>query len=355
MRSAPRLHQKPSLPLGKPFFPLRRISWALGLVVLTLCTGSVHGEEDPSFNTVRVEGRTYVNLSDFSRFYEFGQNWTRRGDDIKLKNKYRSFQFHVGNRECFVNGVRMWLNDTPIDSRNSTLLSEVDVRKTLHPVLKAWTIPRRKVRTIMIDPGHGGEDRGTSGYRGSLEKRLTLDLAARIEKLLREAGFRTLMTRRSDTYVSLEDRSELANSSEVDMFLSIHFNSAKPSREPKGIETYCLTPVGLSSTGSIRRRLGMGQSGEETGNQYDANNLLLAYLIHQKIVRNITGIEDRGVKRARFFVIKATECPSVLVESGFLSNPHEEKRILSSAFRDQIASAIAEGVKRYAKLMNQEK
>ncbi len=328
----------------------RVFSIVICLVAFAAGPGLWADSEGTPFNTVRVEGRNYINLSDFCRYYGFA-SVKQNGLEIVLTGKFKRIQLRINSRECSVNWVRVWLNDAILETRNSILLSEVDVRKSLDPVLRAWSVPRRPVKTIMIDPGHGGEDQGTSGYRGSLEKRLSLDMAGRVEKRLREAGFETIMTRRRDTYVSLEDRSELANSSEADLFLSLHFNSAKPNTQPKGIETYCLTPVGLGSTGSIRRRLGMGDFGEEAGNRFDSHNMLLAYVVQQKILKAIPEAEDRGVKRARFFVIKATELPSILVENGFLSNPTEEKKILAPAYRDRLATAIVEGVKRYAAIM----
>lgn len=303
------------------------------------------------FNTVRVDGKNYINLSDFCRYYGFDS--MKRSDlDLVLTGRFKKLQLRINGRGGVFNGVRIWLNDAPLESRNSILLSDVDVRKSLDPILRAWSVPRRSVQKIILDPGHGGEDRGASGYRGSLEKRLSLDMAARVEKLLRKAGFNTLMTRRRDTYVSLEDRSEMANASDADIFISLHFNSAKPNKQPHGIETYCLTPVGLGSTGSIRRRLGMGEFGEEAGNRFDAHNMLLAYCVQQQILKRLPDTEDRGVKRARFFVIKATKRPSILIENGFLSNPAEEKKILQVAYRDKLAAAIVEGVKRYASIMN---
>jgi N-acetylmuramoyl-L-alanine amidase len=304
------------------------------------------------FNTVRVGGRNYVNVADVARFYRFDGNWRQAGLDVTLRSKTRTFRFRVNNRECFVNGVRLWLNDAPLEARSSVLLSEVDVVKTLDPVFRPWAVRKLPVKTVMIDPGHGGEDQGTTGTRGALEKHYALDLAARVEQVLRSAGFRTLMTRRRDSYVSLEDRADMANSSDADLFVSLHLNSAKPARGPKGIETYCLTPAGLSSTGALTRRFGLGRFAEEPGNRCDRNNMLLAFLIQQGAVSGIKGLEDRGVKRARFHVIRAAEMPAVLVESGFLSNPEEEKLILTGAYRQQLAAAIGGGIARYARAMS---
>src|SRR4051812_11279725 len=100
------LHLRP-VPLKRERWRLLSISSVLGLLLWGLCAQNCLGQEEPSFNTVRVDGRTYVNLSDFARVYDFVQSTPRTETQIRLKNKYRSFEFKVGNRECFVNGVRM--------------------------------------------------------------------------------------------------------------------------------------------------------------------------------------------------------------------------------------------------------
>lgn len=314
-------------------------------------SGLLQALENGTFNTIRVDGVRYVHLSDFMRYYQFTSLQHDR-QNVILSSKTRRVKFLLNSRECVVNGIHIWLNEAPIDSHNSMLLPEVDVEKTIDPILRASAVPNKGVHSIMIDPGHGGEDQGTLGYRRTQEKRYALDIAARVERELRKRGFRTLMTRRNDSFVSLEDRAEMANSSDADIFVSLHLNSASPNTRARGIETFCLTPVGLSSTGSIRRRLGIGDFGEEPGNRFDAHNMLLAYLVQQSIMTSLPKTEDRGVKRARFFVIKATERPSILIENGFLSNPAEEKLILSSAYRDKLAIAISAGIQKYASIMN---
>jgi N-acetylmuramoyl-L-alanine amidase len=332
----------------------RLLSFGICLAVLLASPSSKAG--DLVFNTIQVDGKEYIHLADIVRYYQFDQNYKQDGLDIWLQSKYKRFHFKINSGEASINGVKIWLNDAPLESRTSILISEIDVRKKIDPLLRPWAIPRKKVRTIMIDPGHGGEDVGTLGYRGSQEKKFTLDVAVRVEKLLRASGFDTLMTRRRDNYVSLEDRSELANASDADIFVSIHFNSSKPNTQARGIETYCLTPMGLASTGSsIRRRLGIGSFGAEPGNQFDPYNMTLAYYVQLKLLALIPEADDRGIRNARFFVIKATERPSILIESGFLSNSTEEKRILTTAYREKLATGIVEGIKQYASLMNNSK
>jgi len=342
--------QPPSIIVFSNLRMIRSLSAASICSILFGFLTALHAENS-LFNTVRVEGESYVNLSDFTRYYHLTVA-SQQNLDLILSSKTRKMKLRINSRECTINGIRIWLNAAPIDYHNGILLPDVDVRKTIDPILRASSVARHEVHSVMIDPGHGGEDQGTLGYRKTQEKRFALDLAERVEEFLKKEGFKTLMTRRDDHFISLEDRSEMTNSSDADIFVSIHLNSASPNTQAHGIETYCLTPVGLSSTGSIRRRLGIGDFGEEPGNRYDSHNMLLAYLVQQSILKALPSTEDRGVKRARFFVIKATERPSILIENGFLSNPAEEKLIMSEAYREKLATAIAAGVKKFASIMN---
>jgi N-acetylmuramoyl-L-alanine amidase len=300
----------------------------------------------PRFHTERIAGRNYVALPELIKYYGFDRKWTRNKQSIVLKKKYVTLTFRLDSHEAFVErehqDVRLWLN-FPIVQENGTIyVTETDVMKTLDPVLRPWAVSEFNVRTIMIDPGHGGFDKGTAGVSGKIvEKNFALDTARRLERHLKKAGLRTLMTRRRDEYVPLEDRAEQANVSSADLFVSVHYNSARPDRGPKGIETFCLTPAGASSTG--RSKVTISDFKSNPGNRRDAHNMLLAYYVHHELVKN-SGASDRGVKRARFVVLKELKKPGILVECGFLSNPGEEKKIRSATYREQLAKYMAEGI-----------
>jgi N-acetylmuramoyl-L-alanine amidase len=160
------------------------------------------------------------------------------------------------------------------------------------------------------------------------------------------------MTRRKDEYVSLEDRAEQANVSSADLFVSIHYNSARPDRGPNGIETYCMTPAGTPSTGGSAGRISDYQL--NPGNKKDIYNVLLAYSIQHSVLKNLE-ISDRGVKRARFVVLKETRRPAVLVECGFLSNPAEQSRIRNPAYREKLAQSIYRGILKFVGHVNPKK
>ena len=156
-------------------------------------------------------------------------------------------------------------------------------------------------------------------------------------------GFKVLLTRNWDSSVKLPERSSIAKRQKADLFVSLHFNgTASGQNEARGAETYAMTPAGGSSTagnGSIR-----GNS--YSGNRFNDSNLLLAYQIQKSLVARL-GVEDRGVRRARFEVLRDATMPAVLVEGGFLSHPAESKKIFDAAYRREMAKAILEGIQTY--------
>jgi N-acetylmuramoyl-L-alanine amidase len=225
----------------------------------------------------------------------------------------------------------------------------MDVIKLFDPVLRPQEIAgRHAIRGVVIDPGHGGTDNGATSRLGA-EKNYTLDTAYRLQALLNNAGIRTVMTRRNDVFVDLYERAHIASLYPDYAFVSIHFNSASP--EASGLETYCLAPRGAASTSSSY--LTRADIQELPGNDDDAQNILLASAVHSEIIRLNPGdvSADRGVKRARFVVIKANLLPAILVEGGFVSNRMESARVNSPGYRQALAQCIARGLIKFANVM----
>lgn len=166
--------------------------------------------------------------------------------------------------------------------------------------------------TVVIDAGHGGLDRGARARDGSLEKSYTLDTAKRIERGLRSRGFKVVMTRGGDYFVPLPTRAAISNKQWGSVFVSVHYNHA-PRSAPSGTETY----------------------------YFSARSYPLARHIQDELARIST---NRGVKRARFHVLRNNAKPAALVELGFLSNPQELKRIKSSGYRQRLADAVVRGI-----------
>jgi N-acetylmuramoyl-L-alanine amidase len=156
------------------------------------------------------------------------------------------------------------------------------------------------------------------------------------------------MTRTGDFFITLEERCALANNHRDWIFVSLHYNEAGPGAN--GVETYCLTPQYSSSTadgGDAKR----GDREQQAGNKNDPLNMLLADYVHAEITKLHSAQGDRGIKRARFVVLRGTEIPSVLIEGGFLSNPVDARLITIGAYRQKLAESVARGIKNYMALM----
>jgi N-acetylmuramoyl-L-alanine amidase len=203
---------------------------------------------------------------------------------------------------------------------------------------------RPDLPTIVIDAGHGGRDNGTKG-NGLVEKELTLDMAFRVEKQLQMNGFRTFLTRKDDTFVSLPDRTELANKFDHSLFVSIHFNNSV-STSASGLETfYASQKIAPEPEWSWAGFFGRRQPLESL----DTGENLAGFIQTALVTRTEGG--NRGAKGQAFYVIRHTRAPAVLVEGGFLSNTFEARLIANPEYRELLASAIVEGVVHYANTM----
>lgn len=217
------------------------------------------------------------------------------------------------------------------------------------------------VHTVVVDPGHGGTNRGTGIPGGLVEKQITLDIGLRLAKLLREAGFRVVLTRDRDESVSLEERAEIANRAAGDIFISIHVNWI-PTRNTRGVETYYLGPTDDPEL----TRLAARENQESGYSLADMRKILdgiyadvrqdESHRLAEAIERNLYGalrkvnpkLDDRGVKRAPFVVLVATDMPAILAEVSCLSNPKEAKLLADEDYRQYIAFALYDGIQAYA-------
>jgi N-acetylmuramoyl-L-alanine amidase len=228
------------------------------------------------------------------------------------------------------------------------------------------TIFGLKIRTLVIDPGHGGEDPGTSGELGTREKDITLDIARRLQqRLSRYDGYDILLTRTEDKTLSLEDRIEFANGHGADLYVSIHVNNI-PDKPYSIIETYYFGP------NSDRDVLSLAEK-ENSGSPYSVgdfkvmlqkiNNTLkyqeakvLARAIQRNLFDNMHRSDDQvydyGVKMAPFIVLLGVDMPSVLTEVTCLSDPREEKKLQGEAYREDIARCLEEGIVQYLQIKN---
>lgn len=272
----------------------------------------------------------------------------RLGDNFVLKSEYSILQFTRNSRKIKFNNTLIWLNAPLALNSRDWSFSRYDSDYTLDPLLRASSVLKgADITTIVLDPGHGGHDTGAIGYRRVYEKKAVFDIAKRVRKHLNDADFVVRMTRESDVFIPLQDRTRKAKRWGADLFVSIHLNSS-PDTSASGIETFVCTGPGFASTSG-----GRPNKRHYPGNDYDKANMLLGYFVHRALLKQGGG-NDRGVKRARFDVLRAAPCPAVLVECGFISNRSEATKILSSRRRETLARGIADGVLEYAKKAREE-
>ena len=215
-----------------------------------------------------------------------------------------------------------------------------------------------KVRKVVVDAGHGGKDTGAIGPHGVREKDMTLAIARKVATRLKALGFQVVMTRNKDVFVPLDDRTRIANEAHADLFVSVHCNAAR-RRKLEGVETWTLNV----SSDRYAARLAAFENAEADRTVSDLRLILadlatkanagdardLAQSVQSSLVRTLRNrvgkVRDHGVKQALFYVLLGTHMPSILVETGFISNPSEEARLKSSRFQEGTAEAIARGVK----------
>lgn len=326
---------------------LSRFAFVWLVVVLVLPVGRTLAQGSPL--TARIGNTAYVRLSEWAKWQGLQWRWLKRDESFVLTNKAARLQFTVNSRAAQFNGLQLWLLH-PLATRGAAVyISQLDIDTTFRPLLAApRNDPGKKVRTICLDAGHGGRDPGNQAG-GRREKDLTLRLASELRDQLQKAGFKVIFTRTADKLVDLPARPEIARRRGADLFVSLHFNGAA-SRSAQGSEVFCLTPAGAASTNA--RGEGAG-SGSSVGNRNNAKNLLLAYQVQKALVRTLNS-EDRGVRRARFEVLREATMPAVLIEAGFLSHPVEGKKIATVEYRRQMARAIVAGIQSYKKVVERQ-
>uniref|UniRef100_A0A831ZYK5 N-acetylmuramoyl-L-alanine amidase n=1 Tax=Desulfacinum infernum TaxID=35837 RepID=A0A831ZYK5_9BACT len=216
------------------------------------------------------------------------------------------------------------------------------------------------VRRIVIDPGHGGKDKGAIGPSGLYEKDITLALAKQLKKVLeKEGGYEVILTRDTDRYVSLEERTAIANTKKADLFLSIHTN-AHTDRSVGGIQTYFLnfsTDKESARVAALENAASAKQISDLEGilNELLRNTKInessrLAREVHQGLINRLESnrkLRDLGVKQAPFYVLLGAQMPSILIEACFISNEEEERLLKDAAFQKELVQAISQGIRSY--------
>ena len=313
------------------------------LTVLLVLLAGVPGGRAEKFRIryATVSSQRYLFLRDVATYYGMRYSHRTSAKHVYLVSRYSRLVFNVDKRTTTLNGTAVHLGHPIRTWKGNPVISDADFRLLLDPILRQSSLPRSTVRSIVIDPGHGGKDPGTTGSKlKKREKDVVLQVARKLQAELTRKGYEVHLTRTGDTALTLAQRPAVAAKKRADVLVSLHANFVgTPS--VRGVETFRLCPKGTPSSYGNRTNGSTRQ-----GNACDRRNSRLAYEV-QKSLLQAAEATDRGVKQAGFCVLRDTSCPAVLVELGFMSNAKDERLLNSASYQAKLAVGIAAGIERY--------
>lgn len=298
---------------------------------------------------VTLGGYVYVDIVAYAKTLGLTAAWTKPAEQVVLKSAWSRIELKGDSSEWAVNGMRVFSGLPVRMYKRSLWISRIDFENLflaiLNPGQGQLNVPA--LRTIAIDAGHGGKDKGKINDRLKIfEKTVALDTAQRLKLLLERQGYKVVMTRTGDKYIDLADRPEIAARAGADLFISVHFNSVEQgAQRVSGIEVYRFTPRYQSPI--TRTNV---ETADKLANPADVSvhwSAVAGYLMQREMLRDLQA-PDRGFKHHKWAVLRLSKCPAILVEAGFLSNDAEARKVAMPAYRQKIAEAIADGVKAYA-------
>jgi len=316
--------------------------WVIrSLLCLLLLCSSAHSSE-----VIQLQKQTFRSATDIASRLEGELQQQPKGRRILDYSNHRIL-FERGRRTIEINDIPVYLGFPTLEHDRDIYLPDLDWQFTLKPILQPATAGVLPIRRIVLDPGHGGKDPGAINPEAELEeKTLTLEVCKALRKKLKKSGFTVYLTRKKDHYLPLPERSSFANKQQADLFLSIHFNAFHlPSAV--GIETFVYPLMGHPS--SSRQHPDASDQIFQFANRHDRQNILIGYHL-QRSLSNRINEPNRGLKRARFEVLRSLNCPGALVELGFISHSETSRQIRTGNRMDQLVDALYEGILNYSKL-----
>jgi N-acetylmuramoyl-L-alanine amidase len=297
---------------------------------------------------VKIDGRDYVTAESIRNFYNPVYGFTTfrtQGTHFWLGSSKLILKAQIGSQEMLINNIKFILSFPVVEHNGKVLFSRLDLCKLIDPVLYPSHIQNAEYfDTVVVDAGHGGHDAGARGVYG-YEKDFALKMAMSVRTALMQRGFKVILTRATDTFITLGGRVAIANQTPKSIFLSFHFNSGGAAAT--GIETWALTPQSAAAT--ISRGGGFNVNGV-TGNKQDSANIALATAVHASVISRFKFV-DRGIKRAQWSVLSGCKRPGILFEGGFVTNGAECQLVASESYRQQVSSAIGDAVLNYRKAL----
>lgn len=305
-----------------------------------------------------------ISLKNLCEASRINWNWDSVAQVITLQINGRQAKALVGSDVVLLDQEKIVLS-RPIRFERSMILVPSDFKEKVIDRYRSKTIEPtptfgyKKVREILIDAGHGGKDPGALSKRGTKEKNIALDIAIRVKNTLEQHGIKVKMTRQSDVFLTLQERTKLASHGKTDLFISIHAN-ANPSRAIHGLEIYFAPDLSEEDKREDPRQENMrlmikGLDMKKTDSTLEK---ILADMLYTKKqnqssalakqlgtgVSSYAKVKNRGIREARFFVLRNTLIPAVLIETGYLTNVKEEKLLTTKAYRQKLAHGIAHSI-----------
>ncbi len=313
--------------------PVKR--WfAIAFLVSDIAITQITAVAADDWQIIKVSGQDYLSVDNISRFYGLPAGIAASGEQVEFGTAKNPLEFVSGSREVMINGARSWLCFPVIEQNGKPLVRP-------HRVSNVG-----KVQTVVVDPGHGGYDKGQVSRCG-YEKDFALDVARKLRPLLLSKGLRVIMTREGDYFVPLEVRAQIANKARDSIFVSIHFNASNDDPNATGFEIFSFTPRGAPSTSDSA--VAPSALSTQPGSAVDAQSTALSACIYHSLLGHLPEY-DRGIKRARFAVLRLTKVPAVLIEGGFLTEQGQCKLIARKEWRAKLAHAISVGIESYRAL-----
>lgn len=340
--------------------------------LLVLSSGCVTAPQRESLPIYNINGVNYVSLLNFSLQRDLSWEYDTFTKRATIASNAHKVTFWLGDTLVSVDGDAKELRH-PVDLYRGMVVVPYAFKESVldglfrekTPAVAAKSVREKiAIKKIVIDPGHGGKDPGAIGAGGLKEKDVNLDIAKRLAKILKDNGVEVVLTRSSDVFISLAQRVNIANASGADLFVSVHAN-ANRVRGLNGFEVYYISP---SLSGDSRRAVAsaksippgvnrdyMINSADLRATLWDmvyTSNRAASIELASSVCRSMESSLDAkilGVKSANFYVLKGVNIPAVLLEIGFLSNSVEERKLKNSYYRQQVAEAITQGIKRYAR------
>jgi len=338
----------------------------LALVIINFC-GCASVAKKSQVAAINISGAAYFSLVSLCDLKNIKWDYDSLTRTVSLNKDAHRINIQVGGKTIFLDGSSRQLNQ-PVDIYQGMLVVPgqlFQLIEGLFPdhVAQQEAVSFYKIKKVIIDPGHGGKDPGAPGRHGLNEKDIVLDIAKRLSGLLREYGVETVLTRSTDTFITLEKRAALTENSHADLFISIHAN-ANRARSLSGFEVYCISPevsdykralssartssLGLDSTSLAIQNLDLKAILWDMTYTYNRGEAIqLSRNICQSIGRSVD-TRIIGVKNANYCVLRGACIPAILVEVGFLSNNKEEQLLNESGYRQKIAEGIKLGIQDYA-------